>query len=173
MSIENGQLSYLRELAEKLSQRDKKLWERDKLVKLVFDNCPTDLVIYALDADLIFTLSTGKGLERLGVEEGEVIGLSLYEYFKTDDNNFTPIKYHLLALSGETHTYDFEWEGRMWHTHCAPIVDAAGTITGATGCGFDITCYIEQEKKIIELEKILKCNKTCSEDKVEKIKEIV
>ena len=77
MSIENGQLSYLRELAEKLSQRDKKLWERDKLVKLVFDNCPTDLVIYALDADLIFTLSTGKGLEHLGVEEGEVLGMSL------------------------------------------------------------------------------------------------
>ena len=173
MSIENGQLSYLRELAEKLSQRDKKLWERDKLVKLVFDNCPTDLVIYALDADLIFTLSTGKGLEHLGVEEGEVIGISLYEYFKTDDSNFTPIKYHLLALQGKTSTYDFEWEGRMWHTHCAPILNENGKIIGVTGCGFDITCYIEQEKKIKELEKILKCNKTCSEDMMAKIKEIV
>lgn len=173
MSVENGELSYLRELVDKLSQRDKKLWERDKLVKLVFDNCPTNLVIYALNVDLIFTLSTGKGLELLGVEEGEVLGLSLYEYFKTDDNNCPPIKYHLLALKGETHTYDFEWEGRIWHTHCAPIIDKQGNITGATGCGFDITCYVEQENKIKELEKILKCKKTCSEDKMEKIKEIV
>jgi PAS domain-containing protein len=173
MTTENGQLSYLKELAEKLSQRDKKLWERDKLVKLVFDNCPTDLIIYAIDAELIFTLSTGKGLEHLGVEEGEVIGMSLYEYFKTKDKKYPPIKYHLLALQGKASTYDFEWEGRMWHTHCAPIIDKLGNVTGATGCGFDITCYIEQQKKIKELEKILKCKKTCSEDKVEKIKEIV
>ena len=36
MSTENGQLSYLKELAEKLSKRDQKLWKRDKLVKLSF-----------------------------------------------------------------------------------------------------------------------------------------
>ena len=77
MSIENGQLSYLRELAEKLSQRDKKLWERDKLVKLVFDNCPTDLIIYAVDTELIITLSAGRGLEALGLKEEDVLGLSL------------------------------------------------------------------------------------------------
>ena len=173
MSIENGQLSYLRELAEKLSQRDKKLWERDKLVKLVFDNCPTDLVIYAVNVDLVFTLSTGKGQEHLGIEEGEVIGISLYDYFKTTDETYTPIRYHLLALEGKTSTFDFEWEGRVWHTHCAPIFDSDENITGVTSCGFDITCYIEQQQKIKELEKIIKCKKTCSEDKMLKIKEIV
>ena len=173
MSNENGQLSYLKELADKLSKRDAKLWERDKLVTLVFDNCPTDLVIYAIDVELTFTLSTGKGLKHLGVKEGEVIGMSLYDYFKTKDKTYPPIKYHLLALQGETSTYDFEWEDRIWHTHCAPILNENGKITGATGCGFDITCYMEQEKKIKELEKILKCSKTCSEDMMVKIKEIV
>jgi len=173
MSSENGQLSYLKELADKLSKRDAQLWERDKLVKLVFDNCPTDLIIYAVDIDLTFTLSTGKGLEHLGVSDGEVVGMNLYEYFKTKDKTYPPIKFHLLALQGESNTYDFEWEGRMWHTHCAPILNENGKITGATGCGFDITCYIEQQEKIKELEKILKCKKTCSDDKMIKIKEIV
>jgi PAS domain-containing protein len=173
MTTENGQLSYLRKLAEKLSKRDQELWNRDRLVQLVFNNCPTDLVIYAVDSKLVFTLSTGKGLEHLGVKEGEVVGTSLYDYFQTQDKEYPPIKYHLLALSGTTSTYDFEWEGRIWHTHCAPLCDSEGNITGATGCGFDITCYIEQQQKIQELEKILKCKKTCSEDKMVKIKEIV
>jgi len=173
MSDKNGRLLYLKELVDKLSLRDKKLWERNRLVKLVFDNCPTDLIIYAVDKDLIFTLSAGTGLKSLGLTEGDVLGLSFYDYFQTKDKNYPPIKYHLLALKGESYTYDFEWEGKIWHTHCAPMFDDDGTVIGVTGCGFDITCYIEQEKKIKELERILLCKSTCLEDKVEKIKELV
>ena len=173
MDTSNGSLNYLKELAETLTQRDKKLWERNKLVKLVFDNCPTDLIIYAVDTELVITLSAGRGLESLGLKEDDVLGLSFYDYFQTQDKNSPPIKYHLLALKGESHTYDFKWENKTWHIHCSPIKDEDGNITGVTGCGFDITEYIEQDNKIKELEKILQCKESCSDSKVEKIKKIV
>ena len=77
------ELSYLKELTESLIKRDSELWERDRLIKLVFENCPADLVIWAVDTDMTFTLSAGPGLKRLGKTDNEVVGQSLFEYFET------------------------------------------------------------------------------------------
>ncbi len=79
-------LTYLRSLTDSLNNRDEKLKERDKLVQLVFDNCPAGLVIWGVDKNLIFTLSEGRGLKNLGLKEGQSIGKSLYEYFDTISN---------------------------------------------------------------------------------------
>ena len=173
MSSDPCQLSYLKELTQKLTLRDKELWERDRLVKLVFENCPADLVIWAVDTKLTFTLSAGSGLKHLGVEDNSSVGIDLYQYFETKDKKHLPIKMHLEALKGKTVNYDYEFKERVWHTHIVPLIDSKGKITGATGCAFDITAYIEQDKKIKKLEKILACNKSCHETKVEAIKKIV
>ena len=168
------ELSYLKELTETLIKRDSELWERDRLIKLVFDNCPADLVIWAVDTDLTFTLSAGPGLKTLGKADNEVIGQSLFEYFGVDKaSNLIPITKHKECLKGITVNFDFEWEERVWHTHCAPLIDKKGNITGVTGCAFDITTYIEQTEKIKELEKIIACNKRCNDTKMSEIKKML
>ena len=167
------ELSYLKELTESLIKRDSELWERDRLIKLVFENCPADLVIWAVDIDMTFTLSAGPGLKRLGKADNEVIGQTLFEYFETDDSNLLPIQKHQECLKGITVNFDFTWEGRVWHTHCAPLIDIKGNITGVTGCAFDITTYIEQTEKIKELEKIIACNKSCNDTKMKEIKKML
>ena len=63
-------LSYLKQLTDTLNDRDAEMKKRDELVKLVFDNCPAGLVIWAVDKNLIFTLSGGRGLKNLGIKEG-------------------------------------------------------------------------------------------------------
>ena len=73
MSIKDCNLSYLRALTDSLNDRDEKLKKRDELVQLVFDNCPAGLVIWAVDKNLIFTLSEGRGLKNLGIKEGQSI----------------------------------------------------------------------------------------------------
>jgi PAS domain-containing protein len=173
MSNNNGQLTYLRELTEQLTTRDAELWERDKLVKLVFDNSPASIVMWAVDTELIFTLSAGQGLKKLGLKANESVGISLFEYFETADENFQPIAAHIKALKGTPNTYDFEFMDCVWHTHCTPLLNDLGIITGVTGCAFDITCYIEQAKKIKKLESIIECKETCSTDKYEAIKKLV
>lgn len=169
----NNQLLYLKELTEQLTVRDEELWERDKLVKLVFDNSPTSIVIWAINNDLVFTLSAGQGLKKLGLKTNQNVGISLFEYFETDDETFEPIAAHIKALQGEEVTYDFKFLNYVWHNHCAPIKNDLGIIVGVTGCAFDITCYVEQKKKIEKLEKIIKCKETCSNDKYEAIKKLV
>ena len=42
------------------------------------------MVLFALDADGVFTLSEGKALERLGLEPGEVVGRSVFEVYADD-----------------------------------------------------------------------------------------
>ncbi len=168
----SDELNYLKELTDKLVKRDTELWERDRLIKLVFENCPADLVIWAVDTNLVFTLSAGPGLKRLGKTDNEVKGQSLFEYFETEDNNLLPIKKHQECLKGITVNFNFEWEERVWHTHCAPLIDSKGNITGVTGCAFDITRYIEQANKIAELEKIIECSERCNDTKIEEIKKL-
>jgi len=159
MASEECKLSYLKELTAKLTMRDRELWERDRLVKLVFENCPAALVIWAVDTKLVFTLSAGAGLKHLGVEANTSVGMSLYEYFDTKDKKHVPIKMHLEALKGKSVNYDYEFADRTWHTHVAPLIDEKGKITGVTGCAFDITSYITQSAKIKKLEKQLAENK--------------
>ena len=108
MYIKEGKLNYLKTLTESLNDRDEQLKKKDKFVQLVFDNCPAGLVIWAVDKNLVFTISEGKGLKNLGLKEGHSIGKSLYEYFDTVDDNFEPIKHHVKALNGESVKYDYE-----------------------------------------------------------------
>jgi hypothetical protein len=173
MYINEGKLNYLKTLTKSLNDRDEKLKKKDKFVQLVFDNCPAGLVIWAVDKNLVCTISEGKGLKNLGFRNDENIGKSLYEYFDTVDDDFGPIKHHIEALNGESVKYDYEHLGRVWHTHCTPLFDEDNTVIGVAGCAFDITKYVEQQKKIEELEKIIADSETCSKDKMKLIKKLV
>tara|TARA_R110002051_G_scaffold305895_1_gene376177 strand:+ start:3370 stop:3891 length:522 start_codon:yes stop_codon:yes gene_type:complete len=173
MSTKDCNLNYLRELTNSLNGRDEDLKKHTELVQLVFDNCPAGLVIWAVDKNLIFTLSEGRGLKNLGIKEGQSIGKSLYEYFDTVDDSFEPIQYHIQALNGTPVKYDFTHLGRVWHTHCTPVLNKINEVVGVAGCAFDITEYVEQQQKIEELEKIIKDAETCSQDKMELIRKLV
>ena len=159
MSIKDCNLSYLRALTDSLNDRDEQLKKRDELVQLVFDNCPAGLVIWAVDKNLIFTLSEGRGLKNLGIKDGQSIGKSLYEYFDTVDDSFEPIKHHIKALN------DSDYVNEMVYNK--------NEVMGVAGCAFDITEYVEQQKKIEKLEKIIKDRETCSQDKMELIRKLV
>ena len=166
-------LSYLKQLTDTLIDRDLNRKKRDALVRSVFDNRPTGSAIWAVDKNLIFTLSEGRGLKNLGVKPDKSIGKSLYEYFGTVDDNFGPIKSHIKALGGTPVQYDYEHMGRIWRIHCTPTLNEEKVVIGVAGCAFDVTEHVEQKKKIESLEKIIRDSEICSQDKMELIKKIV
>ena len=43
----------------------------------------SSIIIWALDADGVFTLSEGAGLASLGLAPGEVVGRSVFEVYET------------------------------------------------------------------------------------------
>ena len=95
--------------------------------------------LWTIDTDLRFTLSVGSGLKALGLEPNQVVGKSLYDFFKTTDPGDTAIAAHQRALHGEVVTYEYGHHGLMFKTIVAPMREPKGTITGVVGIAFDIT----------------------------------
>ncbi len=96
-------------------------------------------VLWTVDRELRFTSSGGAGLAALGLEPGQAVGMSLYEYFRTDDPGFEAIAQHLKALEGEHVSYEFEWAGNAYEVHVEPLHDAQGAIAGVIGLAVDVT----------------------------------
>ena len=107
------------------------------LVRLLLEQMP--MVVWILDEDLEFTLSMGAGLERLGLEPNQVVGMSLHEYFGTDDDEFEPIAAHLEALAGKPTVFETRWADQDYSTHLAPLHNQAGETVGVVGIALEIT----------------------------------
>lgn len=95
-------------------------------------------VVWTTDTELRFTTSRGKALGRPHLRPDQVVGHTLYEYFATADDKFLPIAMHRRALSGETVSYDFRWQGRVYHTVLQPERQGE-RIVGVLGYALDVT----------------------------------
>jgi PAS domain S-box-containing protein len=96
-------------------------------------------VLWTTDRELRFTSGMGAGLEKLGARASEMTGKSLFEYFQTDDPEFTAIAAHRKALAGETVSYELEWQKIIFETHVQPFHSSEGELLGVIGVALDIT----------------------------------
>ena len=112
-------------------------------LRMVLDQVPA--VLWTTDTDLRFTSSAGAGLAALGLEPGQVVGLSLFKYFRTEDPDFPPIAAHRRALQGESVSYELEWQGNTYETKVEPLRDAGGVVVGTLGFAHDVTRRKETE----------------------------
>ncbi|MBK7977250.1 MAG: PAS domain S-box protein [Deltaproteobacteria bacterium] len=96
-------------------------------------------VLWTTDRELRFTSSGGAALASIGLEPGQVIGLTLYDYFRTDDPSFPPIAAHLRALAGERASYEFEWRDHAFITYVEPLRATDGAVRGTIGLALDAT----------------------------------
>jgi PAS domain S-box-containing protein len=97
------------------------------------------VVLWTTDTDLRFTSSMGAGLKALGLRPNEVVGKSLFEYFRTEDPEFPAIAAHRKALEGESATFEIEWEKRFLEAHVQPLHSNEGDTLGVIGVALDIT----------------------------------
>lgn len=95
-------------------------------------------VIWTVDRELRFSSSQGRGLARLHLQEDQVAGRTLYEYFATADEDFLPIAMHRRALAGESVHYDLVWQGRFFRTFLQPWREGE-QIAGVLGLALDFT----------------------------------
>lgn len=105
-------------------------------------------VLWSTDRDLRFTWGDGAGLGNLGLRPGEVTGVPLAEYFQNRDPDYEPIAAHRAALSGETVTFETEFQGRAFHCCVEPLLDAHGVVTGTIGAALDITERKRAEEQV-------------------------
>jgi diguanylate cyclase (GGDEF)-like protein/PAS domain S-box-containing protein len=106
-------------------------------LQLLINQIPA--ILWTTDAELHITGSAGAGLAALNLQPNPTTGMSLYDYFQTDDPSIPHIEMHLRALRGESLSYETSWMNQIYQAHVDPLRDASGVITGCVGVALDIT----------------------------------
>jgi signal transduction histidine kinase len=97
---------------------------------------------WIIDRDLRITTAYGAGFDTLSLhpELDTIVGLDLFEYFKTDDPAFQSIANHLLALGGESVDCESRLRGRVAEVRLEPL-RIRGEVVGVIGFALDVTEY--------------------------------
>ena len=147
---ENGELfleGFIEDITDqRLAEDDLKNSEMRN--RTILDKLPA--TIWMINKKLRFISGSGSGLKLLGITEEEVLGMSLNEFFMTDDPNHPAIAAHKSALEGESTHYSMKYDNLVWETYLEPLTDADGNIIGVIGVAYDVT----EQKDAEELLKI-------------------
>jgi PAS domain S-box-containing protein len=108
-------------------------------------------VSWTIDTELRFT-SVGGVVESQPLSATKLVGMSLFDFFQTDDAGFAPISNHLLALQGQAGSYETTFGGRTFHYRLEALRDGGGRITGVIGTGVDVTDRKRSETALREQE---------------------
>jgi PAS domain-containing protein len=141
-----AQLELRRRLQEEREETRQAIDERETTVHLILNQMPA--ILWSTDTDLRLTSSVGAALTALGRREGAAVGLTLSEFFHTTDPEFKPLAAHRKALLGESVSFEVEWNGRAYASHCEPLRNADRTIRGVIGVALDITRQKRSEREL-------------------------
>jgi len=115
-------------------------------LELIVENAP--IVLFAFDADGIFELSEGRSLESLGLEEGEVVGRSVFDVY---DENEEVLALAERALDGEAFGTTVELGDRVFDVWHRPTLDEDGELVRTTGVAVDVTKRSRHEERLERL----------------------
>ena len=103
------------------------------------------VILFSLDAAGVFTQSEGKGLERLGLRPGEMVGLSYRDAYAD-----VPALLEGMAagLAGEARQWLAEVGGLCFETQCLPLTDERGRSAGLIGVAFDVSERVRAERAL-------------------------
>jgi PAS domain S-box-containing protein len=87
-------------------------------------------IVFALDAEGVFTASDGEGLAALGLEPGEVVGRSAFEVYRGEPEVLENLD---RALSGESFSSVVEVENTTFRCRYDPLRGTEGEVIGAVG----------------------------------------
>ncbi len=116
--------------------------------RTILDKLPA--TIWMINKKHRFISGSGSGLNLLGITEEDVLGMSLNEFFMTDDPKHPAIAAHTRALGGESTHYAMDYENVVWETYLEPLTDENDQVTGVIGVAYDTT----EQKEAEELLKI-------------------
>ena len=131
------------------------LWESEARLRLLVEQMPA--ILWSTDTELRITLSQGAGLAGLGLQQNQLVGLSLYGYLGTQDPASPQIAAHRRALEGEHVAFETTWEGRMFQSGLQPLRDPQGAIVGVLGVALDVTERKRAEQALREADELYRC----------------
>ncbi len=116
---------------------------------LALEHAP--IIVWAVDANGIITLSQGKGVAALGFRPGEIEGKSVYELYGQNPGVLSNMR---RALSGESFHVYTEVGGAVLEGWMGPLRDPAGRVTGVIGITTDVTERHRAQKAMFRSERM-------------------
>ena len=113
------EIDHLRARVAELEQEHDALRENEARYRMMVEQFPA--IVWTTDTQLRLASTMGAGLSGLNLREGEVDGLTLFEYFKTDDSDFPPIAAIRRALTGQSVNFEQEWGGNFYQVYVEPL----------------------------------------------------
>lgn len=107
------------------------LREREARLRALNEYLP--LVMWTCDTHLRFTWMWGSGLEKLGLEENELVGSTLQEFLHGEPGLEVAVGSHLEALKGRSVSYEIEYRGLRLRCWLEPQTGPAAEIIGVVG----------------------------------------
>lgn len=138
----DGAVMAIEDVTPEFANRTRVRRQRDRLETLV-EHLP--VVLFSLDPEGRFTFSEGRGLERLGLESGDLEGESVFDVYADNPSIVDACE---RALDGETVRTTQEAAGRVFDTQYRPIVDDDGTVEQVIGVSLDVTDQVENERRL-------------------------
>ncbi|QFP75210.1 ATP-binding protein [Deinococcus sp. AJ005] len=116
-------------------------------LKVAAENAP--ILLFATDAQGVFTLSEGRLLEQLGLRPGQAVGQSATALFAREPD-LREGRRLAQALAGQvahdlTH---FESSGVSLESWFIPVKDSSGAVTEVVGVSLDVTERLETQRRI-------------------------
>ncbi|MCJ7541019.1 MAG: PAS domain S-box protein, partial [Desulfobacterales bacterium] len=143
----NDSYDKLRIEIEERKQAQKALQESEQRLRTVIDHAP--VVLWAIDKNGVFTFSEGRILKKLGLNPGEVVGHSIFEWYA---DNKAIISNAYRALAGEKFSSTTESAGIIFDNRFSPLVNDDGSVIGAIGVAMDVTSRKQVEIALKESE---------------------
>ncbi len=113
-------------------------------------------MLWSIDGDLRFTSCRGGAMAELGLVPDSLVGMTLFDFFQTEDTAFTPIAATIRALRGETLSYELDWGSRVYRVRVGPNRNGLGQIGGAIAVVFDISDVRSEEAQLLNEGEILR-----------------
>jgi PAS domain S-box-containing protein len=126
--------------------------DADSRLSFVTEQLPA--ILWTTDRDLRFSSVMGAGLAAIGLSPGEVVGVSLAEFFASDPGGPRNVAAHRAALEGQGTSTDARFGTRVYQCRIDPLRDRTGAITGTIGVALDITERKVMEAKLIQAERL-------------------
>jgi PAS domain S-box-containing protein len=150
-----GWVSVVRDTTDR-KRAEEALRQAETHLRTVLNNAP--ITIFAIDNQGRFTLSEGKGLDRVGLKPGENVGgaaLDLYggiAFVEYNGRVTTGKDVIERVFSGRSVNAINELHGVYFDNHIGPIRDAEGKVVGIVGVATDITDRKQAEDALRESE---------------------
>ena len=142
----NGKINGIQAIVQDVTQSkndEQALKESEEKFRTVVTH--SQPVIFMIDSAGTFTLSEGKGLAKLGLEPGQVVGQSAFKMYEDNPAIIVGLK---KALKGELHREVVQVGNLHFDTSYSPLKTPAGKVIGVIGMAVDISEQIQARQSL-------------------------